>query len=198
MADYDGPCEICDSQAEYNNVPPNWPMRRTCPRCGEFEYDEPLPPRPKPSPDGKARLSGWVREQNAAGLVPVRITGGNTVHIMQMQLPSLVDRANHVLSVIARDRLRKPDDWFVPETLQRDPELQGVSYSRDPEALFLLFQVLEEQVFLRWGQGVSAALTIKGLLAAEALGASKSIAAQGFVAMWFDPRLRSGWINGFD
>jgi hypothetical protein len=134
MADYDGPCEICDSQAEYNTVPPNWPMRRTCPRCGEFEYDEPLPPRPKPSPDGKARLSGWVREQNAAGLVPVRITGENAVQIMQMQLPGLVDRANHVLSVIARDRLRKPDDWFVPETLQRDPELQGVSYSRDPEA----------------------------------------------------------------
>jgi hypothetical protein len=116
---------------------------------------------------------------------------------MQIRLPSLLERANHVLSVIARDH-PKPDDWFVPETLQHDPELQGVSYSRDPDALFLLFKVLEEQKFLRWGQGVSAALTIQGLLAAETLGASRSSATQAFVAMWFDPSLNEVWANGFD
>jgi hypothetical protein len=116
---------------------------------------------------------------------------------MQMGLPGLSDRANHVLSVIARD-YRKPDEWFVPDKLEYDPELQGVSYSRDQNELSLLFKVLEEQGFLRWGQGVTAALTVKGLLAAEALGASKSSAAQGFVAMWFDPRLREAWISGFD
>ena len=129
MADY-GPCEICGTQAEYNTLPPNWPLRRTCPRCGEFEFDEQLPPWPKPAPDGKARLSGWVREQNAAGAVPIRITREIAVHVMQMRLPSLRDRSNHVLSVIARDHW-KLKDWFVPETLAHDPELQGVSYSKD-------------------------------------------------------------------
>jgi len=78
------------------------------------------------------------------------------------------------------------------------PELQGVSYSRNHEELFLLFKVLEEQGFLKWGQGTMAALTMKGLLAAEALGASKSNAAQAFVAMWFDPSLDDAWTNGFD
>jgi hypothetical protein len=39
-------------------------------------------------------------------------------------------------------------------------------------------------------------LTPKGLLAAEALGASGS-GAQGFVAMSFDPSLQEVWTNGF-
>jgi hypothetical protein len=43
-----------------------------------------------------------------------------------------------------------------------------------------------------------AALTVKGLLAAEALGASKSSGAQGFVAMWFDLSLRDAWVSGFE
>jgi hypothetical protein len=39
---------------------------------------------------------------------------------------------------------------------------------------------------------------VKGLLAAEALGAAKSSSAQGFVAMSFDESLRDAWTNGFD
>ena len=63
MAEY-GPCEICGNQAEYNTLPPNWPLRRTCPRCGEFEYDElSRPAWPKPSPDGRARLSLGTRAE---------------------------------------------------------------------------------------------------------------------------------------
>jgi hypothetical protein len=195
MAEY-GPCEICGNTAEYNTLPPNWPLRRTCPRCGEFEYEElSRPPWPKPSPDGSARLSGWVREQNAAGVIPVRITRERAAHVMQMRLPGLGDRANHALSVVARDHC---DDWFVPNTLVHDLELQGVSYSRSQNELFLLFKILEEQGFLKWGTGAMAALTVKGLLAAEALGASKSSAARGFVAMRFDKGMHDAWTNGFD
>jgi hypothetical protein len=43
-----------------------------------------------------------------------------------------------------------------------------------------------------------AAFTVKGLLAAEALGASKSSAAHGFVAMRFDKGMHDAWTNGFD
>lgn len=38
----------------------------------------------------------------------------------------------------------------------------------------------------------------RGMLAAEALDASGSNSAQGFVAMWFTDDLKDVWTNGFD
>ena len=60
------PCEICRNQAEYEFVPPRVTWR--CPRCGEFCYDNSEGPPRIRSPDEMVRLSGWVREQNAAGI----------------------------------------------------------------------------------------------------------------------------------
>jgi hypothetical protein len=193
MAEH-GPCDICGAEAECGL---DWAFpERLCPRCGHYDYDGSTGWWKITSPDEMVRLSGWVREQNAAGIIPTRITPEISRRVTRMSRPGLLDRANRILSVIARDH--KPDAWFIPKTHSRDPELQGVSYSRDQDELFLLFAVLVEQGFLRWGQGISAALTVKGVLAAEALGASKSSAAQGFVAMWFDPSLDDAWTNGFD
>ena len=44
--------------------------------------------------------------------------------------------------------------------------------------------------------GVS--LSIRGMLAAEALGAAQSSSAQGFVAMSFNESMQDAWTNGFD
>lgn len=66
------PCEICGNQAQY--VPSDFFPGRRCPRCGEFDYVTTVGWRKINSPDEMVRLSGWVREQNAAGVVPVRIT----------------------------------------------------------------------------------------------------------------------------
>jgi hypothetical protein len=68
----EGICNICSNLAEYGSDPA-FPSRR-CPRCGEFDYDASVGWREINSPDEMVRLSGWVREQNTAGLVPVRIT----------------------------------------------------------------------------------------------------------------------------
>ena len=46
--------------------------------------------------------------------------------------------------------------------------------------------------------GGSCAVTAKGLLAAEALGASGSGSPQGFVAMWFDDSMSDAWLSGFE
>jgi hypothetical protein len=186
-------CEICGSeQAEQADDP--WAIH--CPRCGVFDYDTSLPRII--SPDEMVRLSGWVREQNAAALVPVRITPEISSRVARIRLPTLRDRASRILAVLARDYWR-PDAWVVPDQIKNDPELQGVSYSRDEQEVLLLLNVLEEQGYVRYAaRGVGAALTVKGRLAAEELGATKSSSPQGFVAMWFDPTLSDAWISGFD
>jgi hypothetical protein len=190
------PCEICGSkQAEHFPDPniPGW----SCPRCGEFDHDRSVPWRKITSPDEMVRLSGWVREQNAAGLKPVRIAPEVWARVPQIRPPSFRERALRVLSVIARVYARNLNAPFVPDTEKYNLELQGVSYSRDGQELLILFEILIEEGFLH-SAGAMCTLSVNGLLAAEALGASKSGALKCFVAMWFDPSLQDVWINGFD
>jgi hypothetical protein len=116
------------------------------------------------------RLSGWVREQNAQGLKCVRIVPETADLAMQRRVPGLQERASRILAVLARDYPR-PDTWFVADVIQHNLELKGVSFSRDATEISLLIRVLEHEGFLTSG-GATSAVTIKGLLAAEALGAS--------------------------
>ena len=80
-------CDICRNQAEYELVPPRVTWR--CPRCGVFSYDSLEGPPSIRSPDEMVRLSGWVREQNAAGLVPVPITPEMSRRVAQRRRPGL-------------------------------------------------------------------------------------------------------------
>jgi hypothetical protein len=63
------------------------------PGHGEYHYDRSLGWRPINSPDEMVRLSGWVREQNAAGEVPARISPETSRRVAQMRLPTLRERA---------------------------------------------------------------------------------------------------------
>lgn len=186
------PCDICGNQAEYELVPPRVTWR--CPRCGVFSYDSSEGPPAIRSPDEMVRLSGWVREQNTAGVIPVRITPEISRRVAQMPVPGLRERASRVLVKLARDR---SDALFSRAAVGHDLELQGRSYSLNDEAVDLLIRILLDDNSLRYDGG-SCALTPKGLLAAEALQTGASNSAQGFVAMWFDESLRDTWTNGFD
>jgi hypothetical protein len=143
------------------------------------------------SPDEMVRVSGSVREQNAGSLVPVitqeqveRVSGGGRLDCVS------------VLTVLANDYW-KPGSQFDTSTTVYDLNLQGISYSRDEYELLLLMNVLVEDGSLNLSRTDFAALTVKGLLGAEALGASGS-GSQAFVAMWFDPSTNEAWLSGFE
>jgi hypothetical protein len=191
MAEH-GPCEICGNQAQHDRVP-GWTQRRSCPRCGMFEYNDAMR-WPTSSPDEMVRLSGWIREQNAAGVVSVPITREVWRRVSQMPMPGLRERTSRALMKLARD---KSDTRFSRDAVARDPELQGISYSLDEQNVDLLIRILIEENSLRVDGG-TCAVTAKGLLAAEALQTAGSNSAQGFVAMSFDPNLNDAWTNGFD
>ena len=72
------------------------------------------------------RLSGWVRDQNAAGMVPAQMTREAWDRAVHLQLPGLRERANRALSVIVRKfpNLRKIINIIEVET---DLELLGVT-----------------------------------------------------------------------
>jgi hypothetical protein len=167
-----------------------------CPRCGIYavSYADDEVIKRRFQQEEIVRLSGWVREQNAAGVVPVRITPATSRRVVQMRMPGLRERASRVLVKLARDR---SDSLFLRDAVTRDPELQGISYSLDEQGVDLLIRILIDDNLLRY-TGQSCAVTPKGLLAAEVLQTSGATSAQSFVAMWFDRSLQDAWTNGLD
>ena len=126
-----GDCEICKNPAEYEFVPPRVTWR--CPRCGEFCYDNSEGPPRIRSPDEMVRLSGWVREQNAAGEIPVRITPETARRVAQRRPPGLRERANveskSSTGAVCRQRPRRGRRGAVPRgaRLSWYPRLAPVS-----------------------------------------------------------------------
>jgi hypothetical protein len=102
-----------------------------------------------------------------------------------------------VLGVIARKHPDVRKLINLPE-LAEELELLGVTYSQTSDEAMQLIHILLDDGYLKWGttSGRDGHLTPKGLLAAEALGASGS-GSQGFVAMSFVPSPREVWTNGF-
>jgi len=190
------PCEICDNPAEYSEIKsPRLLEVRRCPRCGEFEFDGSVSLPKIRSPDEMVRLSGWVREQNAAGVVPVPITPEIWRRVVQMRPPGLRERANRVLAAVAKKFPRR-DLWFGEESVV-DLEIQGISYSRDEREVLLLMDILHGNRCFHCGSA-GFSISVNGFLAAEALEGANSSSVQGFVAMWFDESLQDAWTSGFD
>jgi hypothetical protein len=188
------PCKICGNDADH--VPDTFFPAWNCPRCGEFDYDATVGWVEIKTADELVQLSGWVWEQNSAGLVPVRITPASARRVMRRRMPVLLDRADMALALIA-ERFQRPENWFVPDVFTHDLELQGRAYSRDNRDAMLLIDILEADGNLRNG-GAGSSLSIKGILRAEALGRGTSNSAQGLVAMSFDTSLNDAWLNGFE
>jgi hypothetical protein len=191
-------CPICGNKPN-RFVPddsfPEW----HCPRCGIFDYDRSTGWQKVNSPDEMVRLSGWVREQNAAGLPRLRITKESAARVFRRPLPRLRERSERLLAELARQYPRTGLEFENTVTL--DLGLQGISYSRDANEVRLLINILEDNQFIaQMGSPHSpySSLTVKGLLAAEALGANGSSSPQGFVAMWFDDSMSDAWLNGFE
>jgi hypothetical protein len=190
------PCDICNIPAQYI-APGRWRAIRDCPRCGKFEYDLRAGLPGTLSPGDMVRLSGWVRDQNAAGAIPVQLTRTTWCRVTERRPPGLRERTNRALGVIARAQPDVRKQINLPQTAE-SLQLQGVTYSQTSDEAMQLIYILIDDGYLGWiTPGVSGTLTPKGLLAAEALGASGS-GAQGFVAMSFDRSMQEVWINGFD
>ncbi len=188
-------CLICHSCARWQAE--GGYITYDCPKCGKYEL-------PIPSdwdmvrPDQQVRISGWIREQNAMGIVP-RIPLQTLRRVRSIPIPSLRKRADSLLVALVK-RYPRFNDALVISTLCDDPALQATTYSADRRELNDLFAVLQfhDGYIEHRESGPRNALTVKGLLAADRLQIDNVDSAQGFVAMSFDRDLTAAWTNGFD
>jgi hypothetical protein len=185
-------CPICKEHAEVNID--GLEVDVTCPRCGVFSFGE-EGHISGPDRGSAVRLSGWIREQNAAGAHPL-ITREMQRRIMASATPKTRKRAELLLALFARKYPSIINRMFLDE-LVSDLELQAVSYSGDLPEVHTLLRVLADDGFMDVHPNNTIMLTAKGMLRAEDMGA-KGAGAQGFVAMSFSAGMNEAWLNGFD
>lgn len=196
-------CEICSSTLD--QIEQDWAIGgRRCPRCGEFRVDtitDGLRVDTRWFADGEkekmVRLSGWIREQNAAGSVPT-LTNDLINRIIAIPRPDLKTRSTLALSAFA-----KMDGAITSVVGQRqafqNPELLGSSYCVDANEAEILFRIMRYESFLNpTTSGSDLALSIQGILELEKMATTGGQFAQGFVAMWFNPEFDVIWSSGFD
>jgi hypothetical protein len=190
-----GECPICHSPATREHGTKFVDIR--CIRCGRFLVSLSEGLTSITSVEHMARLSGWIREQNAADNVP--IIGPEVLRrISSMRLPSYSERALKALRVLAA-KYPWLDGWTAVTTATQDAEVAGPSYSGSSDEVGVLLRVLSHDDFLEIDESGSAFhLTVRGLLAVEAMAGPGSISARGFVAMDFAEGMRDAWTNGFD
>ena len=187
-------CELCGTPAEVI-AGDAWPgVKRRCPECGEFKLTRPgmTTIRRVPRPE-KAKLSGWVRDQNILGDIP-ELSDDRIRHLVASPMPSIGERADRLLSYVIRKQQKLGGTFTVT-----DPVLVAVTYSRDKDELqYLVNHLLDEALIKPREGGGIAEITPAGYMRDEELQARQPASAQGFVAMWFDETMRDAYIGGFE
>jgi len=184
------PCIICKLPDQLiRNGSHMTSIKIICKRCGEFEWGD-APPYGHAT--RQVRMSGYVRDQNAASISPFFNT--ELVKFVEtLPMPRLVDRSRRLLATIVKK-------WGLNNSIYGftdDLELQAVSYSADEGEVRVLFRLLEHEGLIDLHQGSAVRITPKGYVEAEQLSSSRSASTQGFVAMSFDSSMTDSYVYGF-
>ncbi len=193
MPDQD-PCELCGTLVDPIGGA-GWPgIQQRCPQCGEFKLDRTgmATIRRVPQPD-KAKLSGWVRDQNILGEIP-NLSDERIQHVIASPMPSIGQRADRLLSYAIRRQQKLSDTFTII-----DPALISVTYSTDADELQYLVEYLKDNGLIKHqGMGGITEITPAGHMHYEELQADQPLSAQGFVAMWFHATMHDAYTGGFE
>jgi len=194
MADTD-PCEVCaTTQAETLSTPGYDGVHQNCPRCGEFKIAGSTLGMMSGGvgKEARAKLSGWVRDQNRAGTTP-EINSYIYKSILARPIPSIADRATRLLIEAAHGQTELGARFNINE-----PRFLAATYSSNNNDLFFLMRLLERRGLIEHqAMGGIADISPEGYIELDELLRHPSDSLQGFVAMWFDSNLDEAYSNGF-
>lgn len=187
------PCEVCTKE-QAQNLQANFDgIHQRCPRCGEFKLAGTAGGmlRGGVGEEKRALLSGWVREQNNSGSVPM-ITSLVLENVLHRSPPPVAERAFALLQEAERG-LGKLGDAFDINA----PRFLAATYSSNKNDVYFLSKVLKEQ-------GLMNPITLNGLCEILPMGYMRldeirgrpNESAQGFIAMWFDGSLSDAYESG--
>lgn len=194
MEDTD-PCVVCaTTQAETLSTPGYDGVHQNCPRCGEFKMSGSTLGMMSGGVgnEARAKLSGWVRDQNRAGTYP-EINSYMYKSILARSIPSIADRAKRLLIEAAHGQTELGARFNINE-----PRFLAATYSSNSNDLFFLMRLLERRGLIEHqAMGGVADISPEGYIELDELLRHPSDSLQGFVAMWFDSNLDEAYSNGF-
>lgn len=188
------PCEVCTKE-QARSLPVNFDgIHQACPRCGEFKLSGSAGSvlRRGVGELKRAILSGWVRDQNNSGSVPM-ITTTVLENVLQRSPPPVAERAFALLKEAERDLAGLGASFNINE-----PRFLAATYSANLEDVVFLVKVLKEHGFVDSTtiQGDCEILP-RGYMKLDELRTHKIASAQGFIAMWFDGGMAEAYEHGF-
>lgn len=188
-------CEVCVDQLATTMPSGGFDgIHQDCPRCGEFKLSGTANTllRRGLGKERRGLLSGWVRNQNRLGSVPM-ITSDNLKRILAMPLPSVAERANALLQEAALGLKGLGDNFNINE-----PRFLAATYSSSAQDVSYLLGMLHDQ-------GLAEAKTLGGgceilpggYIRLDELRSRGTASANGFVAMSFHSDLNAAYSDGF-
>ncbi|MGJ8688006.1 MAG: hypothetical protein ACSHXZ_00670 [Gammaproteobacteria bacterium] len=194
MADTD-PCVVCaTTKAETLSTSGYDGVHQNCPRCGEFKISGSTLGMMSESigKEARAKLSGWVRDQNRAGTTP-EINSYIYKSVLARPIPSIADRATRLLIEAAHGQTELGVRFNINE-----PRFLAATYSSNINDLFFLMRLLERRALIEHqAMGGNADISPDGYIELDEQLRHPSDSLQGFVAMWFDSNLDEAYTNGF-
>lgn len=194
MAETDS-CVVClTTQAQTLSTPGYDGVHQNCPRCGEFKIAGTALSIMSGGVgiEVRAKLSGWVRDQNRAGTTP-EINSYIYKSILARPIPSVADRATRLLIEAAQGHTELGARFNINE-----PRFLAATYSSNINDLSFFMRLLDRRGLIEHqAMGGSAHISPEGYIELDNLIRRPSDSLQGFVAMWFDPDLSYAYSNGF-
>lgn len=188
------PCEVCNKQQAESKPVQFDGVHQVCPRCGEFKISGSAGAtlRRGIGPAKRALLSGWVREQNNAGAIPM-ITTHVLDSVFQRSVLPVAERAFSLLKEAERGLSALGERFNINE-----PRFLAATYSADVNDVMYLARTLQDDGFVdSSGIGGMYEIRPRGYMKLDELRGAKSNSAQGFIAMWFDKSLDETFLEGF-
>lgn len=188
------PCVVCATERAKTIAPDFDGIHQNCPRCGEFKVSGTALSIMRRSfeKDKRAKISGWVLEQNRSGSLPM-ITFHNLTKIVERPLPSVIERATKLLLEAERGMNNLGDRFNID-----DPRFLAATYSSVKSDVTFLLSLLKDQ-------GLAEAKTLNGqceilpygYIQLDEMKSKATNSTQGFIAMWFHDDLNEIYTDGF-
>ena len=186
-------CQVCKRPDQESENAGGNRVRVRCQRCGTFEW-EPLQFTP-PAKGDWVKLSAFVRDQNAAGIVPL-LQADLIQQVESRPLPRLIDRAYRALTAMFRAVGYDLYTTFSPSAF---PSILATSYSAEDIDLGILLEILELHGLIKTEGAIPTTVRFlpAGFIQAEELSRPETGYVQGFVAMSFDASMNDAYTRGF-
>jgi len=188
------PCVVCVTQQAETISGTFDGIQQKCPRCGEFKISETAQSiiGRDLGKEKRAKISGWVLEQNRSGSLPM-ITSDNLTKIIERPLPSVIERATKLLLEAEHGMSSLGERFNIG-----DPRFLAATYSSEQQDVLFFLKLLEDQGLAEAkAMGGQCEILPHGYIQLDELKEKATTSSQGFIAMWFHDDLDKSYTDGF-